>query len=140
MSLLHVVATELLKEAIVKGTELGKKAKDILYKGEAVPDEVMLKLLEDKMKSPEVAHYGWHFLCLYQRLTLKTGFGYLLMLVVHLPSNTLLFHLGFILDGFPILSEDFMSIRDQIGLIKNWPLQPDFIINMKVSLLLSYLS
>ena len=52
-------ASEVLKEAIAKGTDLGKKAKEMLYKGEAVPDDMMLQLLEDKIKSPEVAHYGW---------------------------------------------------------------------------------
>jgi adenylate kinase family enzyme len=44
-----------------------------------------------------------------------------------------LFHIsGYILDGFPSLCEDHMTIKDQLELIKNFKLKPDFIINLKI--------
>lgn len=52
-------------------------------------------------------------------------------------GETVFFILGYVLDGFPSLSEDYMSIKDQLELVKNWKLRPDFIINMKV--FISYL-
>lgn len=40
---------------------------------------------------------------------------------------------GYVLDDFPCLSEENLSIQDQIELVKNWKLKPDFIINIKVN-------
>ena len=40
--------------------------------------------------------------------------------------------LGYVLDGFPSLCEDWLSMADQLDLVKNLPLTPDFIINLKV--------
>lgn len=40
---------------------------------------------------------------------------------------------GYVLCDFPSLSEDFMSIPEQIDVIKNLNLKPDFLINIKVS-------
>ncbi|XP_030055056.1 adenylate kinase 9 [Microcaecilia unicolor] len=40
-------------------------------------------------------------------------------------------HLGYVLCGLPSLSEEYMSIPEQIELIKNLNLKPDFIINIK---------
>ena len=39
---------------------------------------------------------------------------------------------GYIMDGLPSLCEEYMTISDQLALIKNWKLKPDFIINLKV--------
>ena len=36
------------------------------------------------------------------------------------------------MDGFPSLCEDWLSMADQLDLVKNLPLIPDFIINIKV--------
>lgn len=41
---------------------------------------------------------------------------------------------GYVLDDFPCLSEENLSIKDQIELVKNWKLKPDFIINIKVNI------
>ena len=41
--------------------------------------------------------------------------------------------LGYVMDDFPCLSEEFMSIKDQLELIKSWKLKPDFLINLRVS-------
>ena len=40
---------------------------------------------------------------------------------------------GYVLDGFPSLSEDYMTVKDQLDLVNNWKLKPDFIVNVKVS-------
>ena len=39
---------------------------------------------------------------------------------------------GYVLDGFPSLCEDWLSMKEQLELIKNWKYKPDFIINLKV--------
>ena len=49
-----------------------------------------------------------------------------------------IFLTGYVLDGFPSLCEDYMSVKDQLELVKNWKLQPDFIINLRVSKSLYY--
>lgn len=41
-------------------------------------------------------------------------------------------HHGYVLDGFPSLCEDWVSMADQLDLVKNLPLTPDFIINIKI--------
>lgn len=41
-----------------KQTDLGKKAKALLLKGEAVPDSMVAQMINDKVNSPEVAHHG----------------------------------------------------------------------------------
>ncbi|KAL9969395.1 hypothetical protein ACROYT_G021608 [Oculina patagonica] len=41
-------------------------------------------------------------------------------------------HHGYVLDGFPSLCEDWLSMADQLDLVKNLPLTPDFIINIKI--------
>ena len=40
--------------------------------------------------------------------------------------------LGYVLDGFPSLCEDWLTMKEQLELIKNWKYKPDFIINLKV--------
>ncbi|KAI0210314.1 Adenylate kinase 9 [Lamellibrachia satsuma] len=41
-------------------------------------------------------------------------------------------HHGYVLDGFPSTCEDYLSINNQLELIKNWKMKPDFIINLKI--------
>ncbi|XP_067049308.1 adenylate kinase 9-like [Acropora muricata] len=41
-------------------------------------------------------------------------------------------HHGYVLDGFPSLCEDWSSMADQLDLVKNLPLVPDFIVNLKI--------
>lgn len=41
---------DMLKEAIAKGTELGKRVEGIMARGELVTDEIVIGLIEDKMK------------------------------------------------------------------------------------------
>lgn len=44
------------------------------------------------------------------------------------------FFAGYVIDGYPSLDEEFVSIREQLELIKQWKMKPDFIINLKVGL------
>lgn len=65
-------------------------------KGEAVPEALVAKMIDDKINSPEVAHHGY------------------------------------VLEGFPCESDAGYDIAKQMEMIKNWKLQPDFIINLRV--------
>lgn len=40
---------DMLREAVSKGTELGKKAKDIMNRGDLVPDDLIVGLIENKI-------------------------------------------------------------------------------------------
>ena len=51
-------ATDVISQAIEMQTEMGLKAQEILLRGEAIPEEVAAKMIEDKINSPEVAHHG----------------------------------------------------------------------------------
>ena len=46
-------------------TEAGLKCVEILTRGEAIPDEMVLKMIEEKVNSPEVAHHG-QCICRYE--------------------------------------------------------------------------
>jgi len=39
-------------------SETGKKCAEILNRGEAVSEDMVLKMIEEKVNSPEVAHHG----------------------------------------------------------------------------------
>jgi len=43
----HISTGDVLRKAVSKGTELGKKAKEIMDKGELVPDDLMGKLVDE---------------------------------------------------------------------------------------------
>ncbi len=43
----------MLRDAVAQGTELGKKAKEIMDRGELVPDELVIGLIENASKEPE---------------------------------------------------------------------------------------
>ncbi|XP_039770688.1 adenylate kinase 9 isoform X2 [Ornithorhynchus anatinus] len=75
----------------------GKPLQDLLLKGHDIPEELVAKMLLEKLNSPEVAH------------------------------------LGYVLGAFPILSEECMTIPEQVEIIKNLKLKPDIIINIKCS-------
>lgn len=44
---------DILRKAIADGTPLGKQAKTYMDKGELVPDEVVIGLIEDRLKQPD---------------------------------------------------------------------------------------
>lgn len=45
----HISTGDLLREEIKKGTELGKEVKEIIDKGNLVPDEIVTKMLKNKL-------------------------------------------------------------------------------------------
>ena len=44
---LHISTGDILREAVAEGTPLGKKAKEYIDRGELVPDELMIALIEE---------------------------------------------------------------------------------------------
>jgi adenylate kinase len=46
---------DMLRAAVASGSELGKKAKGIMEKGELVPDDLMVGLIEDRIARPDCA-------------------------------------------------------------------------------------
>ena len=44
---------DMLREAITKGSELGKKAKSIMDRGELVSDEIILSMIREKLESSD---------------------------------------------------------------------------------------
>ncbi|UJR31514.1 hypothetical protein I4U23_019003 [Adineta vaga] len=87
---------DLITSNIKQKTEIGLHARDLLIRGETVPDQMIARMLDVKMRSPEVAHHGY------------------------------------ILDGFPVMNENVMKLRDQMATMKNWPLTPDYVINIRI--------
>ena len=49
----------MILQSIKSQTELGKKAQDILVRGEAVPETTVAKMIDEKINSPEVLHHGY---------------------------------------------------------------------------------
>ena len=44
---------DMFREHLAKGTELGKKAKEYMDKGALVPDEIVLGMVEERLKQPD---------------------------------------------------------------------------------------
>ncbi|KAL8433528.1 hypothetical protein ACSSS7_003819 [Eimeria intestinalis] len=49
----HISTGDMLRDAVAAGTELGKKAKGIMAAGQLVPDDLVLDLLAERIRSPE---------------------------------------------------------------------------------------
>jgi adenylate kinase len=54
----HIESGAIFRENISKGTELGKKAKSYIDKGDLVPDEITIPMILDRMKQPDCKG-GW---------------------------------------------------------------------------------
>jgi len=54
----HISTGDMLRSAVVAGTELGKKAQSIMAKGQLVPDDVVIGIVREVMSSPKV-HAGF---------------------------------------------------------------------------------
>jgi adenylate kinase len=54
----HISTGEILREAIAKGTELGKQAQSYVDKGELVPDQLLLELIQNRLQEAD-AQKGW---------------------------------------------------------------------------------
>ncbi|MBN2351420.1 MAG: nucleoside monophosphate kinase [Spirochaetales bacterium] len=53
--IVHISTGDLFREAIKNMTELGQKVSSILEKGELVPDELTIALVEERTKKPDCA-------------------------------------------------------------------------------------
>ena len=49
----HISTGDILRQAVSEQTELGKKAKEIMNKGELVPDNIMIGIIKDRLKKPD---------------------------------------------------------------------------------------
>jgi adenylate kinase len=54
----HISSGDLLRDAVARGTELGRKAKDFMDRGELVPDELVLGMIRERMAAPDTKP-GW---------------------------------------------------------------------------------
>ncbi len=52
----HLSTGDVLRNAVKEGTELGKKAEAYMKKGELVPDELLIDLIESKITGGELAN------------------------------------------------------------------------------------
>ena len=52
--ILHISTGDILRENVSNNTELGKKAKGYMDKGELVPDSVLIDIIRDRLSRPDV--------------------------------------------------------------------------------------
>ena len=50
MKIVHIATGDILREAVSRGTELGMKAKAFMDRGELVPDDVVIGIIQDRLK------------------------------------------------------------------------------------------
>jgi adenylate kinase len=55
----HISTGDMLRAAVVAGTELGQKAKALMDVGELVPDEIMNGIVEERLGQPDVVADGF---------------------------------------------------------------------------------
>lgn len=55
LGLVQLSTGDMLRAAVASGSELGKKAKAIMERGELVSDELMIGLIEDRIAQPDAA-------------------------------------------------------------------------------------
>ncbi|CAH6778255.1 Ak9 [Phodopus roborovskii] len=56
---IRVEALSVLEEHIATETETGAMLQSLLVRGHSIPDELVTKLILEKLKSPEVSHFGY---------------------------------------------------------------------------------
>jgi adenylate kinase len=52
----HLSTGDMLREHVSRGTELGRQAKPIMERGELVPDEIVLGMVEERISRPDCAN------------------------------------------------------------------------------------
>lgn len=55
----HISTGDMLRQAVADGTELGKKAKDLMDAGELVPDDIIVGIVRDRLAVADVAEHGF---------------------------------------------------------------------------------
>ncbi|XP_032264156.1 adenylate kinase 9 [Phoca vitulina] len=56
---IRVEVLPILEEQIARETETGVMLQSILLSGQSIPDELVIKLMLEKLNSPEVSHFGY---------------------------------------------------------------------------------
>lgn len=54
-SVCHLATGDMLREAVRKGTDIGKKAKEVMEQGKLVSDEIMVDLIKENLVRPDCA-------------------------------------------------------------------------------------
>ncbi|KAL2893483.1 Adenylate kinase 2 chloroplastic [Bienertia sinuspersici] len=57
--LVHIAAGDLLRTEIKSGSENGKQAKEYMDKGQLVPDEIVVKMVKDRLLQSDSQENGW---------------------------------------------------------------------------------
>ncbi|NHM25519.1 adenylate kinase [Desulfofundulus sp. TPOSR] len=55
LNITHISTGDMFRAAIKEGTEMGKKAKEYMDKGELVPDDVVVGMVRDRLQKPDCA-------------------------------------------------------------------------------------
>ncbi|MBU7005429.1 adenylate kinase [Peptococcaceae bacterium DYL19] len=53
LDITHISTGDMFRAAIKEGTEMGKKAKEYMDKGQLVPDEVVVGMVKDRLSQPD---------------------------------------------------------------------------------------
>lgn len=53
LNITHISTGDMFRAAIKEGTEMGKKAKEYIDKGQLVPDEVVVGMVKDRLSQPD---------------------------------------------------------------------------------------
>ena len=53
--LVQLSTGEMLREAVASGSEFGRKAKEIMDQGELVPDDVMIRIIDQRLDRSDTA-------------------------------------------------------------------------------------
>jgi len=59
LGFVHMSTGDMLRAAVKAGTPLGQQADGFMKAGKLVPDELVIGIVNDKMKEPEVKKKGW---------------------------------------------------------------------------------
>jgi adenylate kinase len=52
----HLSTGDMFRDAIARGTELGRRVRPVMERGELVPDDLVMKLVEERLSRPDCAH------------------------------------------------------------------------------------
>jgi len=55
LGLAHLSTGDMFREHVTSGTELGRRAKPIMDRGDLVPDEIVLGMIEERLAKPDLA-------------------------------------------------------------------------------------
>jgi adenylate kinase len=94
----HLSTGDMLREAVAQGTELGRLAKPLMERGELVPDNIVMGMVEERLARPDSAQ-GFIFDGFprtvpqaeqLDKIMVRRGLGKPLVVEFHVSSETLL--------------------------------------------------